>query len=72
MCVLQNRFAKWKTNKLFGVNNEEDGAIVGVYGNKIYCTIGIDPGNLYCYNLKTQKRKKLWRMLQLRLCLVNI
>ena len=48
-----------KTNKLFGVNNEEDGAIVGVYGNKIYCTIGIDPGNLYCYNLKTQKKKKV-------------
>ena len=48
-----------KTNKLFGVNNEEDGDIVGVYGNKIYCTIGIDPGNLYCYNLKTQKKKKV-------------
>lgn len=51
------QICKWKTNKLFGVNNEEDGDIVGVYGNKIYCTIGIDPGNLYCYNLKTQKRK---------------
>ena len=48
-----------KTNKLFVVNNEEDGSIVGVYGNKIYCTIGIDPGNLYCYNLKIQKKKKV-------------
>lgn len=30
-----------------------------MYGKKIYCTIGIDPGNLYCYNLKTQKKKKV-------------
>lgn len=48
-----------KTNKLFGVNSEEGGEIVGLYGNKIYCTIGIDPGKLYCYNLKTQKKKKV-------------
>ena len=48
-----------KANKLFGVNSEEGGEIVGLYGNKIYCTIGIDPGKLYCYNLKTQKKKKV-------------